>query len=281
MMDKNEALNKAVSAAMAAGKEILEVYHTHFDVTQKDDQSPLTLADKRAHQVIKRYLEPLGIPILSEEGRDIPYDERKDWPQLWIVDPLDGTKEFIKRNDEFTVNIALIENRHPVLGVVYIPVPGRLYFGCSQIGSFRTDQAQQIHEMEMGESLSPDQWIKDLLKDAEKLPIRGSSRKVFTVVGSRSHPSPELEEFVEKLRREHGGQIEFMPAGSSLKICLVAEGGADIYPRLGPTMEWDTAAGQAVAECAGAHMFAYDTKEPLTYNKENLINPWFIVKRTA
>jgi 3'(2'), 5'-bisphosphate nucleotidase len=277
-MDHIEALNRAVSAVMAAGKEILEVYHTHFDVMQKDDQSPLTMADKRAHQVIKRCLEPLGIPILSEEGRDIPYGERKNWPRLWIVDPLDGTKEFIKRNDEFTVNIALIENSHPVLGVVYVPVPGRLYFGCSRMGSFRTDQADRIPEKEKGKSLSPDIWIKNLLKDAVKLPVSDPSRKVFTVVGSRSHPSPELEAFVEKLRREHDGQIEFISAGSSLKICLVAEGSADIYPRLGPTMEWDTAAGQAVAEFAGARVYAYDIKEPLIYNKKNLLNPWFIVQ---
>lgn len=187
-------------------------------------------------------------------------------------------RSLLKKNDEFTVNIALIENRRPVLGVVYLPVPGRLYFGCSRMGSFRTDQAHQIPKKEKGKSLAPDTWIKNLLKDAVKLPIRGSSRKVFTVVYSRSHPSPELEEFVEKLRREHDGQIKFMPTGSSLKICLVAEGSADIYPRLGPTMEWDTAAGQAVAEFAGAHVYAYDTKETLTYNKANLLNPWFVVE---
>jgi 3'(2'), 5'-bisphosphate nucleotidase len=278
-MDKTEALNKAVSAAIAAGKEILGVYHTHFEVTRKDDQSPLTLADKCAHQAIKRFLEPLGIPILSEEGRDIQYDERKNWPRLWIVDPLDGTKEFIKRNDEFTVNIALIENSRPVLGVVYVPVSGRLYFGSNRVGSFRMVHAHQIFQKDGEKAVSPDRWMKSLLKDAVKLPISGSSRKIFTVVGSRSHPSPALEEFMETLKHEHDGQIEFISVGSSLKICLVAEGSADIYPRLGPTMEWDTAAGQAVAEYAGAGVYAYETKEPLMYNKENLLNPWFVVKR--
>ncbi|MBN1849672.1 MAG: 3'(2'),5'-bisphosphate nucleotidase CysQ [Deltaproteobacteria bacterium] len=278
-MDKIEALNKAVSAVLAAGKEILEVYHTPFEIMRKDDQSPLTLADKRAHQVIERCLAPLNIPILSEEGRDIPYDERKNWPLFWIVDPLDGTKEFIKRNDEFTVNIALIENGRPIIGVVYIPVTGRLYFGSGQTGSFRIDQAHRILGKEKGKSLSPDIWSKNLLKDAVKLPIGDSSRKVFTVLGSRSHPSPELEEVVEILRREHGGQIEFMLAGSSLKMCLVAEGSADIYPRLGSAMEWDTAAGQAVAEFAGARVYAYNTKERLTYNKADLLNPWFVVEK--
>ena len=281
MMDKIKILNRAISAVMAAGKEVLDVYHTHFDVEQKDDHSPLTLADKLAHQAIIRCLNPLGIPIISEEGGDVPYEERKNWQQFWLVDPLDGTKEFIKKNDEFTVNIALIENKYPYLGVVYVPVPDRLYFGCNRMGSFRMDQANRILEQQEKKTLKKNIRIDHLLNNAKRLPIYGPSRTVFTIVGSRSHPSPALGEFIEKLKDEHNGQIEFITAGSSLKICLVAEGSADIYPRLGATREWDTAAGQAVAEYAGTHIYVYDTKESLSYNKENLLNPWFVVKRTT
>ena len=271
MQNIKELLTTAIFASVAAGKEILDVYHTDFEVEQKADNSPLTLADRRAHQTIVNHIKPFGIPILSEEGRDIPYDERKSWQQLWIVDPLDGTKEFVKKNDEFTVNIALIKDGRPYMGVVFVPVKDQLYLGCYGMGTFKINGAS-------GFVTGASPKLDVLLKHAEKLPLDSTSRTVFTVMGSRSHPSPALDEFIETLKKEHG-EIDFISAGSSLKICLVAEGAADIYPRLGPTMEWDTAAGQAVAEYAGASVTEYESGKPLAYNRKDLLNPWFIVKR--
>lgn len=270
------ALCTAVTAALEAGREILSVYETDFSVEHKDDQSPLTLADKKSHQVISERLTPLGIPILSEEGRGIAYDERKTWKQLWIVDPLDGTKEFIKRNGEFTVNIALVQNGKPCLGVVYLPVPDILYLGEHGIGSYKIEKASSLFKT-LGQEEAPSA-LEPILQNGEKLPLGDSKPSVFTIVGSRSHPSKALEVLVEELRLEHG-QVAFLSAGSSLKICLVAEGAADIYPRLGPTMEWDTAAGQAVAEASGATVLDFEKKTPLEYNKEDLLNPWFVVKK--
>ena len=278
MEDIEKLLFTAIPAAIAAGKEILDVYATDFDIEHKADQSPLTLADKRAHQTIVEYLKPLDIPILSEEGKSRPYPERKHWTQLWIVDPLDGTKEFIKKNDEFTVNIALVRHHAPELGVVYVPVKDDLYFGCSDKGSYKVETAAQHIDIkrERISSATPD--FSALLKIAKKLPLDNLTRSVFTVMGSRSHPSPALDAYIGKLKEKHG-HIEFISAGSSLKICKVAEGAADIYPRLGPTMEWDTAAGHAVAKYAGMSLVEYETGEALRYNKEDLLNPWFVVKR--
>lgn len=263
----------AVVAAIEAGQAILEVYGTDFKVENKEDNSPLTLADKRAHEVIKKHLSPHGIPFISEEGKHIAFETRRQWPIMWIVDPLDGTKEFVKRNGEFTVNIALVEDGRPVAGVVYAPVLDWLYFAAADIGAYKlTDATQSTFK---GEVVVNE---KQLMEKSQKLPLEHPGDSVYTIVGSRSHGTPELEAFVANKRKEKG-QVEFVQAGSSLKICLVAEGKADIYPRLGPTMEWDTAAGQAVAECAGTRMYVYQSNDPLAYNKENLLNPWFVVER--
>jgi 3'(2'), 5'-bisphosphate nucleotidase len=279
----------SIQAAIDAGAAILDVYRSaDFEVEEKADKSPLTLADRRSHEVIVSYLAKFDIPILSEEGRDIPYQDRNKWDTYFLIDPLDGTKEFIKKNGEFTVNIAMIRKKKPVAGVIYVPDRDTLYFASTEIGSYKADAHQitgllteQIAGTDQSAGLSTsdlDQRLKDLMGLSTILPINQLTSRPYTIAGSRSHATPELEAVVEEKRREHG-QVEFISAGSSLKLCLVAEGRADIYPRTGPTMEWDTAAGQAVVECSGGKVYKYDTEEPLGYNKENLLNPWFVVIR--
>jgi 3'(2'), 5'-bisphosphate nucleotidase len=268
----------AIAAALRAGRAILEVYQSDFAVEAKADRSPLTLADKRSHEIIKAALSRHGIPFISEEGRNIPFGERSAWPRLWIVDPLDGTKEFVKRNGEFTVNIALVEDAIPVMGVVYAPVNQWLYFAAKEIGAYKMTAAQPGTGLDDASAAEPVDTLQALVLQSTPLPMKQSGRSVYTIVGSRSHGTPELDAFVQAKRQEKGA-VEFIAAGSSLKICLVAEGTADIYPRLGPTMEWDTAAGQAVAEFAGARMVGYDDGQPLRYNRESLLNPWFVVER--
>lgn len=260
----NELLKIAIEAALEAGKVIMEIYETDdFGIDMKSDNSPLTKADIASHNVILSYLEKTGIPVLSEEGKNIPYEERKDWMKLWIVDPIDGTKEFIKRNGEFTVNIALIENNIPVLGVVLTPALNELYFASKEIGSFKVN------------TLGIDD-LSQLKVKAEKLPLK-SDRLTYTVVASRSHMSPETEEFITELEKEHGA-INTITKGSSLKLCMVAEGQADCYPRFAPTMEWDTAAGQTICMYAGFSVIDWSTKKEMIYNRENLLNNWFLVK---
>ena len=276
----------SIHAAREAGNAILQVYHSSdFKVEQKDDKSPLTLADRRAHEVIVKHLSQFDIPVLSEEGQDILYDERKNWDTFWLVDPLDGTKEFIKKNGEFTVNIAMISNQKPVAGIVLVPDKNRLYFASSEIGSYRVEMGQigdwlnskfgNQSRLEYLPDSEIDATLSELISQSAKLPVSDSTNQPFTIAGSRSHSTPELEAFVKEKRKEYG-EVEFISAGSSLKLCLVAEGRADIYPRTGPTMEWDTAAGQAIVECSGGKVYQYDTTEPLKYNKENLLNPWFV-----
>ena len=288
MNDKMYLLT-SIQAAIKAGDAILDVYRSaEFEVEEKADKSPLTLADRRSHEVIVNYLTKFDIPILSEEGRDIPYPERKKWDTYWLIDPLDGTKEFIKKNGEFTVNIAMIRKQKPVAGVVYVPDRDTLYFASTEIGAYKAD-AHQLAELLIGKKERSDQLaglsasepgprLKNLMGLSTILPVNQSTNRPYTIAGSRSHATPELEAFVEQTRREQG-EVEFISAGSSLKLCLVAEGRADIYPRTGPTMEWDTAAGQAVVECSGGKVYKYDTEEPLGYNKENLLNPWFVAAR--
>ena len=356
-------LATAIRAAIHAGHDIMAIYDdpaADFGIERKADNSPLTRADKAAHARIMTYLEPTGIPVLSEEGAHLPYEERCKWHRLWIVDPLDGTKEFIKRNGEFTVNIALVEHGTPVMGVIYVPVKDELYYGQTpsslpptdahpqpslvqsgqeklgngqrpltdgqeQSGSghipLRDEQEQSgsahmplsdgqeqsgnAHMPLSGPFVSADVPIESWpmqgawhVQSASSrphltpLPTRegqgggsvgdghgslGSGHGPFTVVASRSHLSPETEAFINDLRREHP-DLELVSSGSSLKICLVAEGRADIYPRHAPTMEWDTAAGHAIALAAGREMVDANTGEPLTYNKPDLHNPWFIVR---
>lgn len=270
-MQLSQYLLVAVESALAAGEKILQVYNsTDFQVQMKSDNSPLTTADLESHKVIREILSQKNIPILSEEGKEMQYSHRKNWSQLWMVDPLDGTKEFIKRNGEFTVNIALIENGNPVLGVIYVPVTSELYLSDTSIGA---------HKLE-GISLqnSNDFISNSILNAYTKLPAKQNKKLKYTVVGSRSHMSEETQAFISELEKEKG-DIEILSRGSSLKICMVAEGKADIYPRFGPTMEWDTAAGHAIAIGAGFNLCQVKTGKPLVYNKENLLNPWFIVKK--
>ena len=263
---KNQLLNKAITAALEAAKAILEIYHSGtFDVKLKGDNSPLTQADTASHNVIMSYLEATNIPVLSEEGRDIPYKERKAWKQLWIVDPIDGTKEFIKRNGEFTVNIALIENQKPIIGVIFVPVTGELYFSSKEFGAFKT--AVDLEDYD----------IKALLSKGNKLPLQRED-KTFTIVASRSHMSAATGEYIQQMREIHG-EVKLISKGSSLKLCMVAQGAANCYPRFAPTMEWDTAAGQAICEHAGFQVIDWKTKEDMLYNREELLNNWFLVMK--
>ena len=258
-------LNIAIKASIEAGAEIINIYNKDFDVAYKADESPLTAADTASNEVIMKYLKPTGIPVLSEEGKSIDYAERSNWEYMWIVDPLDGTKEFVKRNGEFTVNIALIKNGMPILGVIYIPVVKTLYFGTEQTASWKVNQLEQFSKV--------DEVMENGIKLPENIP-----GKPFTIVGSKSHMTPETEAYFDKLKQKHG-KVEVLSRGSSLKICMVAEGVADIYPRFAPTMEWDVAAGHAIVLFSGAEMVHHDSELPLTYNKEDLLNPWFIVRR--
>ena len=260
-------VNTALEAALEAGRAVMDIYDTDFKVVEKSDHSPLTQADQTAHSIISSHLGSTGIPILSEEGSDIPYAKRSSWDRLWIVDPLDGTKEFIKKNGEFTINIALVHDQIPILGVILIPAKGTLYLASPEHG------ALYCPEVEMTKSTS----VPDLLERTQSIPVSGDASRIFTIVGSRSHPSPELEAYVQDKERELG-HVSFVSAGSSLKFCLVADGQADVYPRLGPTMEWDTAAGQAIAQAAGRRVRIWDTDSPLIYNKQDLHNPWFVVE---
>jgi len=239
--------------AREAGKAILEVYDTDFEVKRKDDRSPLTLADMRSHRIIadslrSRYPE---IPVLSEEGRDVSFDVRRNWNRFWLVDPLDGTKEFVKRNGEFTVNIALVEGRTPVVGIIHIPVANRLFMADVREGCWE---------------ISPDGRRR--LEVARPPAPAGEAVRI---VRSRSHPSPGLEELLSLIPAH-----EIINRGSALKFCSVASGEADFYPRFGPTWEWDTAAGQAIVTAAGGVMIGL-SGEPFVYNKPNLLNGPFIV----
>jgi len=250
----------AIKAAIKAGKQILDVYYnSDFEVEFKSDNSPLTIADKRAQQVISEHLSTTGIPILSEEGRTIDFEERKNWNIFWLVDPLDGTKEFVKRNDEFTVNIALIESNSPIAGVVYVPVTKTLYWSNIN-GSFKASVNNE----------------DESFTNIQQLPLN-LKKDNFIVAGSKSHMNAETENYIQSLDTK-GKPIEMKSKGSSLKICMVAEGIADVYPRLAPTMEWDTAAGHAIVKFAGKQIIQFENKQPLVYNKENLLNPWFIVE---
>ena len=259
-----DLLKIAISAALEAAKEILKIYHSDdFEIQLKSDDSPLTKADLVSHQLIESFLKPTNIPILSEEGKDISFNERKDWNVLWIVDPIDGTKEFIKRNGEFTVNIALIENHVPTLGVVDAPVLNQLYFSSKKLGSFKLSVDLNDYD------------IENLIDSSVKLPLIREN-KTYTIVASRSHLSKETLDFIEGIKKDKG-DVHLISKGSSLKLCLVAEGSADCYPRFAPTMEWDTAAGQAICEHAGFRVIDWVTQQNLIYNRPKLLNNWFIV----
>jgi len=236
--------------ALDAGSAIMEIYTREFSIEYKDDKSPLTEADLKSNEIICSALEKLypNIPILSEENSEVSYSVRKDWKYYWCIDPIDGTKEFIKKNGEFTVNIALIYQNRPVLGVVYAPALNDLYYAKEGHGAFKNGNK--------------------LIDTDEKLK--------FIIVASKSHMNEETQKFIESIETEK--EKLFISKGSSLKLCLVAEGIADIYPRLAPTMEWDTAAAHAIILESGKRVYKYKTKLHLEYNKENLLNPWFVVR---
>jgi 3'(2'), 5'-bisphosphate nucleotidase len=289
MVDNSYSLSRplltALKAAKDAGLAILDIYNQDFNVMYKEDRSPLTTADQRSHKIIVDRLNDPRIksfPVLSEEGKDIPFEQRRAWKYFWLVDPLDGTKEFIKRNGEFTVNIALIYQKRPVLGVIYIPVKACFFFASKDIGAYRLQYNDADEQLDIwGTECDEDEVLRALLDRSNKLPcvdLRSkTSDSQLIIAGSRSHPSKEFEAFVESMKKKYA-KVKVVSSGSSLKLCLVAEGKADIYPRLGPTMEWDTAAGQAVVEQANGSVVNYETGKPLEYNKKNLLNPWFIVK---
>lgn len=262
----------AIDAALKAGEEILSIYNdpaSDFEIERKADNSPLTLADRKAHETIAAILNQTPFPVLSEEGKQLDYAVRKDWNVLWIVDPLDGTKEFIKRNGEFTVNIALVKDGVPVVGVIYVPVKRVLYFAVEGIGAYKTTELTSLEGDEV--------TLEQMIQKSKRLPVGDTSRDRFIVVASRSHLSPETEVYINELKSKHGS-LECISSGSSIKICLVAEGEADVYPRFAPTMEWDTAAGHAIARAAGMEMYQSGKNEPLLYNKEDLLNPSFVVE---
>lgn len=257
----NELLDAAINAALLAGRAIMEVYQTDFDVEFKNDNSPLTRADKQSHLIISRQLSETGIPLLSEEGFNIDYKVRKKWNIFWLIDPLDGTKEFVRRNGDFTVNIALIENCRPEMGVIYVPVTDELFFGNKKNGAFKVVNVSAYNQ------------IEELKKAALQLPLIDSFP---VVVASRSHINKETSDFIENLKKTKP-DIQILSRGSSLKICIVAENKQAVYPRFTPTMEWDTAAGHAILRSAGGEIVLAENQEKeLIYNKENLLNPQFI-----
>jgi len=265
IMNKNN-LHIAIEASLNAGKAIMDIYDSVIEVEYKDDKSPLTEADKKANDVINKFLIPTGIPIISEENKQIDFDVRKNWSKCWIVDPVDGTKEFIKRNGEFTVNIALVNKGVPELGVIYVPALKTLYFSdVKQNLAYKSIINE--HDVSIEKAIQLSTPIK---------PKPHSS--LVEVVGSRSHMSQETLDFVEHLK-SLGKDVEIVSKGSSLKFCIVAEGNADVYPRFAPTMEWDTAAGHAICNAVGLEVISKETNKPLLYNKKNLLNPWFIVAK--
>ena len=251
-MLKNIDLEKIVAIAKEAGDAIMEIYNKDFTINYKDDKSPLTQADIKANDIICNALLKLypNIPIMSEENKQVNYDIRKDWEYYWCIDPLDGTKEFVKKNGEFTVNIALIYKNTPVLGVVYCPYTNEMYKAKKNEGAF---------------------------KNGQELPLKINIdiKEKITVVVSKSHLSKDTQDFIDNLNSKEIVQVS---KGSSLKLCMVADGSADVYPRLSPTKEWDTASADIIVQEAGKMVYQFNKKESITYNKKNLLNPWFIVK---
>ena len=263
-MKLSQNLKLAIDASLLAGKKILEIYNSDdFIVEYKSDESPLTLADKSSDEIIKNALKVSNIPVLSEEGDALNYDKRKDLKHLWIVDPLDGTKEFIKKNDEFTVNIGLVENQKTILGVIYAPALKVLYFSEDKFGSYKL--------VLKNSTLLPIDYSR-----AIKLPV-SINKNNYGVVTSRSHLDKETLSYIENLKNIRSN-VKSVPIGSSLKFCLLAEGSADCYPRFSPCMEWDTAAGQIICKEAGFELIDQTTNAEMLYNRENLLNNSFVVK---
>ena len=262
-MKLSQNLKLAIDASIQAGKKIIEIYNSDdFNLEYKLDDSPLTIADTASNKIIENILEASNIPILSEEGNILDFNNRKNLKQLWIVDPLDGTKEFIKKNDEFTVNIALIENSKPVIGVIYAPALNVLYFSERKLGSYKT-LITALDEFDNSKAF--------------RLPLVENSNE-YKVLTSRSHLDDNTLDYIDNLKVNNLKAVS-VPMGSSLKFCLLAEGLADCYPRFSPCMEWDTAAGQIICEEAGFKVVDLKTMKPIIYNRENLINNYFIAKK--
>lgn len=259
-------LETAISVAIEAGKAIMEIYATEFSVDFKSDQTPLTKADTKADALINAALKPTGLPIISEEGRQTPFHKREHWGEYWLIDPLDGTKEFVNRNGEFSVNIALINNKKSVLGIIYAPVTDILYFN-DETGAWKLIHAEGY--------VKANGNMDSLKREAIKLPLERED-KDFTIVASRSHLNPETTQFINETKSHHDN-IRIVSRGSSLKLCMIAEGLADVYPRFGITSEWDIAAGHAIIRAAGGKIVALsDNSKELEYNTENMENPPFI-----
>ena len=253
----------AIDAAIAASKAIMEIYQQEFSFQDKSDGSPVTKADLASSQLIEQMLGPLGIPITGEESEKLPFEVRQHWTKCWCIDPLDGTKEFIKRNDEFAINIALVENGAPIFGLIASPVQEKILMGSKEIGVFIL-QFKDVHHF--------DNW--------QKLEIPRQSNNPLVMACSRSHHSGAVLQIINEIKAQ-GHELDFIKKGSALKFFDLAEGRADIYPRFAPTMEWDIAAGQAILEALGGEVVHAETGEPLHYNKANLVNPYFIARTKA
>ncbi len=260
---ENLNLKDLLNTAITAGKATLKYYNTSLEIITKDDKSPLTQADLESNRVINEYLITTGIPILSEENKVSDFSERKSWKELWVVDPLDGTKEFINARQEFTINIALVKDNEPVFGVIYTPVMKELFWGIKGVGAYKIEATDTLFASE-----------EEINSKAKQLPIY-ENKNELVVVASKSHLNDETKQIINSLEEENES-VTSKSFGSSLKFCRLAEGQAHIYPRMGPTMEWDTAAGHAIAAAADCIVIKYPEKTPLVYNKENTLNPYFI-----
>jgi 3'(2'), 5'-bisphosphate nucleotidase len=262
---------KAFNAALRAGAAILEVYRRkgEFGIDLKRDLTPITEADRRAHAVIKEYLGPTHVPLLSEEGREMRFDERRDWDMFWLVDPLDGTKEFIKGNNEFTVNIALVVNNRPVVGIIYVPYYEKIYFCEKGHGSFMKHGVVADPEAEFS--------YEDVFAGAARLPLKSERNNPLRIAVSRSHKTGETEKYVAQMRTRFPDAV-VVEQGSSYKFCMLAEGEIDYYPRTTNTYEWDTAAGEIILSDTGGTTKSLPELGKFAYNKESLLNPWFVCR---
>lgn len=265
---KEYLLPKAYNAALRAGAAILEIYEsgTPIDVDIKNDHTPITMADRKAHATIREYLGHTRIPLLSEEGREMLYTERKDWDLFWMVDPLDGTVEFIRGNGEFTVNIALMADYRPVFGIIYVPYKKLMYFSDPDRGAFRACDIKADPQAEYG--------YEAIFAGTEKLPVTERINSPLHIAVSRSHSNDETAQLIARVTEDYP-DATIMEQGSSYKLCLVAEGSIDYYPRTSDTYEWDTAAGEAIIEAAGGRIYSLKDESLLQYNKASLVNPYF------
>ncbi len=265
---------RAYNAALRAGAAILDVYRRkgEYGIDLKRDLTPVTEADRMAHAVIKEYLGLTHVPLLSEEGREMRFDERRDWDMFWLVDPLDGTKEFIKGNNEFTVNIALVVNNRPVVGVIYVPYLGKIYFCEKGHGSFMKRDVAPDADAEF--------TYEEVFAGAVELPLKRERNSPLRIAVSRSHKNPDTERYVAEMRARFPDAV-VVEQGSSYKFCLLAEGEIDYYPRTSDTYEWDTAAGEIILSDTGGTTKSLPELGKFAYNKESLLNPWFVCRSGA